>query len=283
MKNTELIILILILVALILLLRLIKYIPANINPPGPKPNIGGCKGTQFGCCDDGITVCSDYECSNCLLDATPGLGSYNSGDLGNIKYIGTEYSSQVSSEGSNLETVLKGIKQEYGVGSNEYKIALDMAQDTDLETIQDVKHKNALDMSQDKGSETIQDVKHKIALDMSQDTDLETILNDVKQEYGAESNEYKTALDLSQKFLEEEEQEEQEEEQEEEKEEEEEEELVAILRGKWQGDRGKRGPPGERGKRGPRGNPGATVQPTLENNINIINRLFQIMKNFKGF
>ena len=82
---------ILILVALILLLRLvrIKYMPANINPPrptpgpGPQPNIGGCKGTQFGCCDDGITACSDYECSNCLLDATPGLGTYNSKDLGN--------------------------------------------------------------------------------------------------------------------------------------------------------------------------------------------------------
>ena len=50
---------------------------------GPTKNIGGCKGTEFGCCDDGITSCSDYECSNCLLDSTPRLGSYNSEDLGN--------------------------------------------------------------------------------------------------------------------------------------------------------------------------------------------------------
>jgi len=87
MESNEIIILILLLVALILILRLIriKYIPVNINKPTSHTNIGGCKGTRFGCCGDEKTACFNYNCSNCLLDATPALGTYDSPNLGNYK------------------------------------------------------------------------------------------------------------------------------------------------------------------------------------------------------
>jgi hypothetical protein len=42
-------------------------VPPGPVPPGPSPAkkmIGGCAGTQFGCCDDGITVANATK-SNC--------------------------------------------------------------------------------------------------------------------------------------------------------------------------------------------------------------------------
>ena len=32
--------------------------------PSGKKLIGGCKGTRYGCCDDGKTACNS-DCSNC--------------------------------------------------------------------------------------------------------------------------------------------------------------------------------------------------------------------------
>ena len=46
-------------------------IPPDPRPkpaPTPKPHasiIGGCKGTQFGCCSDEVTPCSNKKCSQC--------------------------------------------------------------------------------------------------------------------------------------------------------------------------------------------------------------------------
>ena len=37
-----------------------SLIPANVN----KKNIGGCKGTRYGCCPDGVTACNKH-CKNC--------------------------------------------------------------------------------------------------------------------------------------------------------------------------------------------------------------------------
>ena len=33
----------------------------------PIKNLGGCHGTQFGCCPDDDTACKFQNCSNCLL------------------------------------------------------------------------------------------------------------------------------------------------------------------------------------------------------------------------
>ena len=78
MEISELVILSLIIFASLLFIRLIRmrYFPSNINPPMPtKKLIGGCEGTRFGCCPDKQTSCIDEECSNCLLDPTPDLGT----------------------------------------------------------------------------------------------------------------------------------------------------------------------------------------------------------------
>jgi hypothetical protein len=131
MEIDNIIILILILVALLLILRLIKirYFPANINPPsgiiggckgtqyGCCPDgrtackdetcsnclIGGCKGTQFGCCPDESTACSDLECSNCLMDATQGLETV--GPVG------------------NKNSVLDGLTNEYNQDKSDFQKA----------------------------------------------------------------------------------------------------------------------------------------------------------------
>ena len=45
-------------------------IPPNPDPISPEPTphekmIGGCKGTQYGCCPDKVTPCKNKECFNC--------------------------------------------------------------------------------------------------------------------------------------------------------------------------------------------------------------------------
>ena len=47
------------------MMRKIPYNPTN-------PNIGGCKGTRFGCCPDSNIACSDKNCNNCLSDSIVG-------------------------------------------------------------------------------------------------------------------------------------------------------------------------------------------------------------------
>ena len=63
---TAFLILILALVVAILYTVLDKSKPEPVPPkPTPKPNqtvIGGCKGTQFGCCPDEVTPCPDKDC-----------------------------------------------------------------------------------------------------------------------------------------------------------------------------------------------------------------------------
>ena len=77
MEISGLIILCLIIFASLLFIRLInrRYFPVDPPIPPPKKLIGGCEGTRFGCCPDKQTSCIDEECSNCLLDATPDLGT----------------------------------------------------------------------------------------------------------------------------------------------------------------------------------------------------------------
>ena len=73
MDISNIIVLILILISFFLIFRLIRsrYIPIN-----PSKNIGGCKGTRFGCCPDNITPCSDMVCSNCEIEKeTPMIGA----------------------------------------------------------------------------------------------------------------------------------------------------------------------------------------------------------------
>ena len=36
----------------------------NSNPISVR--IGGCEGTQFGCCSDGMTPCNTTKCGNCI-------------------------------------------------------------------------------------------------------------------------------------------------------------------------------------------------------------------------
>ena len=59
----ELTINVLIFTATLLFIRLLKFrfIPAKRN----KRIIGGCKGTRYGCCPDGVKPCMDSTCSNC--------------------------------------------------------------------------------------------------------------------------------------------------------------------------------------------------------------------------
>ena len=62
--SRELAINVLIFTATLLFIRLIRYrfIPAITHR---KTNIGGCKGTRYGCCPDGVKPCLDSTCSNC--------------------------------------------------------------------------------------------------------------------------------------------------------------------------------------------------------------------------
>ena len=78
MEISGLIILCLIIFASLLFIRLITRRNIPVDPPVPNPKqklIGGCKGTRFGCCPDMQTSCIDEQCSNCLMDATPDLGT----------------------------------------------------------------------------------------------------------------------------------------------------------------------------------------------------------------
>ena len=45
------------------------YVPVPV--PQPQPWIGGCSGTQYGCCIDGITAKHDSVGSNCSLYPPP--------------------------------------------------------------------------------------------------------------------------------------------------------------------------------------------------------------------
>ena len=62
--SRELVINVLIYTATLLFIRLIRYrfIPVITHR---KTNIGGCKGTRYGCCPDGVKPCLDSTCSNC--------------------------------------------------------------------------------------------------------------------------------------------------------------------------------------------------------------------------
>jgi hypothetical protein len=46
----------------ILISSIISYPVNNIN------NIGGCSGTQHGCCSDNITPCMYSNCTNCMAN-----------------------------------------------------------------------------------------------------------------------------------------------------------------------------------------------------------------------
>jgi hypothetical protein len=43
---------------------------SNVN--NPDEIVGGCAGTQFGCCPDNTTPCQDADCSNCSQSAKYG-------------------------------------------------------------------------------------------------------------------------------------------------------------------------------------------------------------------
>ena len=60
----ELTINVLIYTATLLFIRLLKFrfIPGKRHR---RRNIGGCKGTRYGCCPDGVKPCMDSTCSNC--------------------------------------------------------------------------------------------------------------------------------------------------------------------------------------------------------------------------
>ena len=60
----ELTINVLVFTATLLFIRLIKF--RFISAASHKRrNIGGCKGTRYGCCPDGVKPCMDSTCSNC--------------------------------------------------------------------------------------------------------------------------------------------------------------------------------------------------------------------------
>ena len=89
MSPKNFIILILISISLFLILRsstnLIKSISNLFKKPpdksSDKPPIKGCQKSKFGCCPDKNTYCIDLECSNCLLDSTPELGTIQTDTL----------------------------------------------------------------------------------------------------------------------------------------------------------------------------------------------------------
>ena len=61
MDSTLIIVLGIILLALIILNN-ITVVPS----PSPSPPVGGCAGTQYGCCPDGITAKMNAYGTNCL-------------------------------------------------------------------------------------------------------------------------------------------------------------------------------------------------------------------------
>ena len=38
----------------------------TISYPVNQTLIGGCIGTKYGCCQDNVTPCEDYNCSQCI-------------------------------------------------------------------------------------------------------------------------------------------------------------------------------------------------------------------------
>ena len=53
-----------IIAALLCIIALFAVLGSRPSPPPTKKVIGGCKGTQYGCCPDGKTAC-DRTCTNC--------------------------------------------------------------------------------------------------------------------------------------------------------------------------------------------------------------------------
>ena len=83
-----------------------EYVCKNgAQPPHPQPHpplIGGCAGTQYGCCSDGVTSKADYQGSNCPQPYPPLIGGCAGTRYGCCKDGVTSKADEQGSNCSNL-------------------------------------------------------------------------------------------------------------------------------------------------------------------------------------